>query len=221
MRVGGSEVALSRELVVSRREASPVRAEEQTNLASRVLDEAQRQPTSVGARVLRTLHVEFDHQHIRHWLWRAAVAESHTEIFTDFCPQAPAVMAMCQEMERDGGSPKLWYAEWCHVLNLSENGCLFREVGVLVESVWQAATCDQQNLGCMMCVEVLGRRRSQVVDATGLDADWNSVRHFSGVCGASDIVPAPARSRVRAGAAPVPCQQIDGLGDSSRHIVPL
>ena len=83
MRVGGTEVALSRVSV-----ASPVRVEEQNDLAIRFLGgtrSASVDATTAGeiGEDIRTLYVDFDDQHNRYKPWRAAVAESYTEGFTD------------------------------------------------------------------------------------------------------------------------------------------
>ena len=71
VRVGVPEVALSREPMASRHEASPVRVEEESGLATRILGEAQPAPvdaTAAGeaAEGFWTLYVDFVDQHNRY-----------------------------------------------------------------------------------------------------------------------------------------------------------
>ena len=74
------------------------------------------------------------------------------------------------------------------------SGASERDLFVLVESPWQARAYDRRNLGSMMCLEVLSRRLSLVVDATTEGPDGGRLEFGAALRRASDIVPSELRT---------------------------
>ena len=150
---------------------------------------------------LRTLAVDFDDHGCRFKAWREVCAESFEEEFHDKPVEGPSCcLQVCKHMERHGGNPKAWFAEWCREIGVSKVDKVYHETSVIIETLWLAGTYDMYNVGCSMALEVLTRRLMQIVEAhaRGIDqVNWDAGKHYTGVRSHLDLVPSDLRSYAR------------------------
>ena len=195
MRVGGTQVALSREPMASRRDGGPARVAEQNDPATRLVGGPQ-PASAVWRRPGATPKISYPYAVRRFRLPTEAMRASaggggrvlhgdlHGLLFGEAC-------SLPGHVYTHGGIPQLWYAEWCRELNLSKRDRLFHFLVCRSNLHGKQGPTIKQNLGSMTCLEVLSRLLQVVVATTkGVDGtDWNSVRDCSWVRGVPDIVP--------------------------------
>ena len=114
-------------------------------------------------------------------------------------PGAPSALHACKMMLHHGGTPTLWFKEWCRDKNIARQSRLWHEVKCLIDAIERAGTYDQLNLGASVAVETLIRRLLAIVEAMGKDAenpDWSLAGDITGEANISDLMSVELRGEV-------------------------
>ncbi len=148
---------------------------------------------------MRTLWVDYDRHGERYKAWREVCAECTEE---DLDPKrldgAATAMHMVKAMERQGGDPRQWLEKWLREKRLENGDRVSHELRCLTDSLYQAGTVDQLNLGGLLCIETLCRRIAAIVEAytTPGKPNWDHARFYSGVASSEEVVAPALRSQV-------------------------
>ena len=149
----------------------------------------------------RTLTVDYDDHGARWKAWRVVTAEMAPHVFADWGRHLPegtnVAFDMLGNWERKGGSPQLWLVEWLRDRNIARTERTAIEMKVLTDAITFAGSYDQINVSALMCIEVLCRRASQIIEAYDGDPgrpNWAGVRYMLGDSHSLNVVPAAARS---------------------------
>ncbi|CAK0861934.1 unnamed protein product [Prorocentrum cordatum] len=147
---------------------------------------------------LRTCWIDADETGARFKEWRKVVQESTQEIFSDSSIRGPpACLEICRKMYRHGGTPKMWFQEWCKEQGVTRKDRAYHEVQTLIEVLYLAGTYDQLNMGALASLEVVSRRLLQYVEAYAHgaeNANWGAAKHLGGTTNPLDLVPDALRS---------------------------
>ncbi|CAK0906248.1 unnamed protein product, partial [Prorocentrum cordatum] len=147
---------------------------------------------------LRTCWIDTDETGARFKEWRKVVQESTQEIFSDSSIRGPpACLEICRKMYRHGGTPKMWFQEWCKEQGVTRKDRAYHEVQTLIEVLYLAGTYDQLNMGALASLEVVSRRLLQYVEAYAHgaeNANWGAAKHLGGTTNPLDLVPDALRS---------------------------
>ena len=142
----------------------------------------------------------YDEQGKRFKEWRVVCAEASAEFYPDFPVSGPSsTIEVCKHMLRHGGSPKLWFQQWCHDKGISQKDRVYHEASTLVQIVYQAGCYDALNLGALASVEIAMRRLISIIEAHAhnpQNPDWGNARYFSGTSHPFDIVPKDLRQHI-------------------------
>ena len=150
---------------------------------------------------VRTLWVQYDDHGARHRRWREVVKDSKTMSGFDDWPfeGESSCLELCKHYERFGGDPKLWLQMWLRERNLEARERTSVEMTFLMDTLYYAGCYDQLNMGSLACLENVGRRICQIVEAYATDSarpNWSSAKYYMGQQGAADCVPMGLRSYV-------------------------
>ncbi|CAK0901765.1 unnamed protein product, partial [Prorocentrum cordatum] len=96
---------------------------------------------------LRACWIDVDETGSRFKEWRKVVQESTQEVFSDSSLRGPpACPEVCRKMYRHGGTPEIWFQEWCEETGISRRDRAYHEVQTLIECLCLAGTYDQVNM---------------------------------------------------------------------------
>ena len=150
---------------------------------------------------IRTLPVDYDDHGARWKAWRVVTAEMGSHVFADWGRHLPDGTSVAFDMmgnwERKGGSPQQWLVEWLRDRNIARTERTAIEMKVLTDAITLAGSYGQVNVAALMCMEVLCRRASQIIEAYDGDPgrpNWAGVRYMLGDAHSLNVVPAAARS---------------------------
>ncbi|CAK0824653.1 unnamed protein product, partial [Prorocentrum cordatum] len=155
-------------------------------------------PGEEQAEDLRTCWIDVDETGSRFKEWRKVVQESSQEVFSDSSLRGPpACLEVCRKMYRHGGTPKIWFQEWCKETGISRRDRADHEVQTLIERLYLAGTYGQVNMGALASLEVIARRLLQYTEAYSHSADhanWAAAKQLAGTTNPLDLVPEALRS---------------------------
>ena len=86
------------------------------------------------------------------------------------------MMFLIKQMERNGGSPKLWLEVWSRAKGIAEHDRAKHELRCLCKALQHAGSIDQLNLATLSCMETLSRRIQSIVDARELYNARNRIK---------------------------------------------
>jgi hypothetical protein len=140
----------------------------------------------MGFEEARTLWIDFDSQECRHKEWREVCNESTQQAFPD-SPLADTglliALASCKRMQRFGGLPSIWLANFCRDKGISPHDRNYHEIKNLVDAVEAGGCYDQCNVGGLVMFEILLRRIAAMAAALSRGAEspnWNLARDIQG-----------------------------------------
>ena len=142
---------------------------------------------------LRTLWLDWDEHGERFKTWRAVVKESREEGLRDSpVPGPDTTLHLMKHMERNGGDPRRWLAEFLRERRIDRGDRVYHEATNLAEVMALAGSFDQLNLPGLACFEKLSRRLQAVIDAysgaAGSGPNWKMARFYDGAQTAADAV---------------------------------
>ena len=102
------------------------------------------------------------------------------------------------EMERTGGSPRLWLDRYLREKHISPDDRTGHELRHLTDILHSAGSFDQVNLGGLVCLERAARRIALIVDAHSNPSkpSYSNARYFMGYNLSEEVVSPALRAFV-------------------------